>query len=159
MASNKSAVLGIGVLGSMILGSSGDGLFLITDRTAEDVRLGTAKGSYGAEDLNRVGEAINYVAARLRSCGNLVQALPKTDWNRQDIPTEEQMGWYLSQVRSIRNALVLYQTAPLVPADMVDLTHTEANNIERILLDVDALISNMMAAYFYSGDLYGGELQ
>ena len=158
MASNKSAVLGIGVLGSMMLGSSGDGLFLITDRTAEDVRIGNAKGKYGAEDLNRVGNAINYVSARLRSCGNLVQAFPKTDWERKDIPTEEQMEWYLDQVRSIRNALALYQTTPLVPADMVDLTHTEANNIERILLDVDALISNMVSAYFYSGDLYGGEL-
>ena len=41
---------------------------------------------------------------------------------------------------------------------MEGLTHTEANDIEKILLDVDELITNMTAAYYYSGELYGGEV-
>ena len=40
---------------------------LITDRTQADVDAGNAKGSYNAEDLNRVGSAMNYVADRLRA--------------------------------------------------------------------------------------------
>lgn len=158
MSTNNTSVLGIGVLGRMILGNAGGGLHLITDRTIEDVLAGNKKGSYGAEDLNRVGEAILYVVNRLRASGNDIMVAPKTDWTREDIPTNDQMAYYLKQVEAVRSALAVYQTTPLTPNDMVDLSHSEANNIEKILVDVDQLITNMMAAYFYSGDLYGGEV-
>lgn len=133
-------------------------LDLITDRTAEDAQLGTKKGTYGATDLNRVGEAIIHVADRLKAAGNDIEVSPKTDWTREDIPTPDQMLHYLEQVQKVRDVLAVYQTTPAVPADMVDLTHTEANDIEKILVDVDQLITNMIAAYYYSGELYGGEV-
>lgn len=133
-------------------------LDLITDRTAEDVQLGTKKGTYGATDLNRVGEAIIHVADRLKAAGNDIEVSPKTDWTREDIPTPDQMVYYLEQIQKVRDVLAVHQTAPTVPADMVNLTHTEANDIEKILVDVDQLITNMMAAYYYSGELYGGEV-
>ena len=131
---------------------------MITDRTLEDVLLGTAKGVYGATDLNRVGEAIIYVADRLRATGNSVTVSPKTDWRREDIPTPAQMSHYLEQIQKVRDVLEVYQTTPVVPADMEGLTHTEANDIEKILVDVGRIVTNMIAAYYYSGDLYGGEV-
>lgn len=158
MSTNNSAVLGVGVLGQMVLGSIGGGLVLITDRTADDVRLGNQKGVYNAVDLNRVGNAINYVAGRLRSAGNEIKVSPKTDWSRVDIPTTGQMDHYLEQVRKVRDVLTVYQTTPLAPSDMVDLTYGQANDIEKILLDVNELITNAIAAYYYSGELYGGEM-
>lgn len=133
-------------------------LELITDRTTEDVRLGSERGVYGAVDLNRVGEAITYIADRLKAAGNDIMVSPKTDWVREDIPTPAQMVHYLEQIQKVRDVLAVYQTTPTVPADMVDLTHTEANDIEKILVDVDQLITNMIAAYYYSGELYGGEV-
>ena len=39
---------------------------LITDRTSEDVTLGTAKGFYNASDLNRVESTVARLAALLR---------------------------------------------------------------------------------------------
>lgn len=134
-------------------------LDLITDRTAEDAQLGTKKGTYGATDLNRVGEAIIHVADRLKAAGNDIMVSPKTDWVREDIPTPAQMVHYLDQIQKVRDVLAVYPTTPAVPADMEGLTHTEANDIEKILLDVDQLITNMIAAYYYSGELYGGEVQ
>ncbi len=133
-------------------------LDMITDRTLEDVLLGNKKGVYGAVDLNRVGEAINHVAARLRAAGNNIEVSPKADWAREDIPTPAQMVHYLEQIQKVRDVLAVYQTTPAVPADMEDLTHGEANDIEKILVDIDQLITNMIAAYYYSGELYGGEV-
>lgn len=105
-----------------------------------------------------MGEAILYVADRLKAAGNDIMVSPKTDWTREDIPTPAQMAHYLEQIQIIRDALAVYQTTPAVPADMEGLTHNEANDIEKILLDVDELITNMIAAYYYSGELYGGEV-
>lgn len=152
---------------------------LITDRTAADVRrweelnakafpdmtadertewLAGMKGSYNASDLNRVGEAIAYIVGRLNAAGHNISMSPKTDWAREDIPTPDQMVSYLWRVQKVRSALAVYPMTPAVPADMEGLTHTEANDIEKILVDVDQLITNMIAAYYYSGELYGGEV-
>ena len=158
MSTDNASVLGIGVLGSMVLGTAVGGLRLITDRTAEDVRLGNEKGVYGAADLNRVGEAVLHVADRLKAAGNEIGVSPKIDWIRWDIPTSVQMLHYLEQLRKVRDVLAVYRTTPTVPNDMAGLTRTGANDIEKILLDVDELITNMTAAYCYSGDLYGGEM-
>lgn len=152
---------------------------LITDRTQADVNLvrtltakgwktmtdsekaewqSGLKGAYNATDLNRVGAALNYIASRLNSCGIRIKVFPKIDWQVADIPSPEQMTAYLSDVATIRAALPVGMNTPDVPSDMVKLTYTEANNIERILLDIDALITNMVAAFFYSGELYANEI-
>lgn len=152
---------------------------LITDRTQADVNLvrtltakgwktmtdsekaewqSGLKGAYNATDLNRVGAALNYIASRLNSCGIRIKVFPKIDWQVADIPSPEQMTAYLSDVATIRAALPVGMNTPDAPSDMVKLTYTEANNIERILLDVDELITNMIAAFFYSGELYANEI-
>lgn len=154
-------------------------LNLITDRTQADVdyviRLSqkgwsgmTAeekaewesdlKGAYNASDLNRVGNAVNYVAGRLEDAGYTVSVNPKIDWLESDVPTESSMEQYLKNVETIRNTLTVPSNTPNVPADMEGLTYEEANDIERILLAVDALITNMINAYFYSNEIVCGEV-
>lgn len=154
-------------------------LKLITDRTQADVdrvsslaQKGYAamtddektewnaglKGAYNATDLNRVGSAVNYVAGRLNTQGYSVTVAPKIDWTVTDIPEPAQLTAYLADVATIRAALAVYADTPEAPADMEKLTYAEANDIERILLDVDALITNMMAAWYYTGELYSGEV-
>ena len=154
-------------------------LNLITDRTQTDVdyviRLSqkgwsgmTAeekaewesdlKGAYNASDLNRVGNAVNYVAGRLEDAGYTVSVNPKIDWLESDVPTESSMEQYLKNVETIRNTLTVPSNTPNVPDDMEGLTYEEANDIERILLAVDALITNMINAYFYSNEINCGEV-
>lgn len=154
-------------------------LNLITDRTQADVdyaaRLNAAgwdgmtedertqwnlglKGTYNAADLNRVGNAVNYVAGRLEGAGYSVPVDPKIDWMESDIPTESSMVRYLEDVETIRNTLTVLPGTPEVPDDMEGLTYEEANDIERILLAVDALITNMINAYFYSNEINCGEV-
>ena len=122
---------------------------LITDRVG---------GYYNVTDLNRVGVAVQHVADRLRTIGYAINIAPKTDWTIGDIPRTAQMERYLQDVGTIRAALALGAIAPAVPSDMDDLTAEEANNIERILLDVEDAITRIAAAWYYSGEIFAGEV-
>lgn len=153
---------------------------LITDRTEADVRrvkalaakedwadltaaertewLGEMRGAYNASDLNRVGSAVDYVAKRLRSCGISVSVAPRMDWQETDIPTRAEMAAYLADIAALRAALPLRDGTPQAPADMLGLSWEEANAIESILLAVDEAVTRMSQAWYYSGDLYAGEV-
>lgn len=131
---------------------------LVIDRTQADVSVGTGKGSYSASDLNRVGEAVAYLAGMLNGYGYAVAVSPKTGWTSQDTPTASQMQRYLDDVAALRVALSVMETTPEVPPDMVKLTYADANSIEQILKDLDRLLTNMAAAWLCSGDVYSGEV-
>ena len=153
---------------------------LITDRVQADVdrvaqlagrvSAGTAtaaeqtewasdlKGAYNASDLNRVGAAVAYVAGRLTGYGYAVSVSPRQDWQVADIPTQESMTAYLADVAALRGAIAVMASTPPTPDSANNLTWQEANNIEQILLDVDELLTRMAAAWFYSGDLFAGEV-
>lgn len=126
-----------------------------SERTEWDSAL---KGFYNAEDLNRVGSAIRYVTNRLAQYGYGVDTAPKTEWATGDIPTPEQMDRYVHDVRALRDKLPHLTAVPPAPDDMEDLTYIEANNIERILRDVNAIINNIIASFVYCGEVYCGEV-
>lgn len=108
---------------------------LITDRTG---------GPYGVTDLNRVGQAVNYVAELLISAGYSVPVNPKTDWSTLDVPCESSMARYLQDIETIRSILAVLESTPETPPDMDSLTVQEANDIEKILVDVHFLTDNFL---------------
>lgn len=116
--------------------------------------------TYGWRDMNRVAEAMEYVAERLRSCGLDVTVTPRR-FTHDDFPSPSVFDHYLKQLRKLRDALTLFITTPPVPgvsADRPYMTVQEANDIEKILLDVDQMLSNIAEAYYYSGDVFAGEV-
>lgn len=129
-------------------------LDLITDRTAMDVSKGTAKGFYNAVDMNRVGEAVETVAALLAPYGYLVDIQVKKDWVRGDIPNESQLLRYLQNVRNLGSVFV---AAAGLPVTMSNLYYTGANAIEQTLSDIELLLPEMIAAFRPSGTFYTGE--
>ena len=133
-------------------------LTLITDRTAEDVANKTAKSFYNASDLNRVGAAVQYVAERFAAQGYTVSVSPKTDWLASDIPTVSELETYRQNIATLRALIAVMPTTPKAPDSMAGLTYTEANSIEQILLDLDALLTNAAAAWYQSGELFAGEV-
>lgn len=142
------------------------GLHLVTDRTAADVNAGNDKGTYNASDLNRVGAAMNYVADRLKAAGYDPHISPKTDWKDGEWVTPSAQAVYLGDLAELRKQFALYETTPDVPPRILatgihtndGLTHTWANNIEQILVDIDALLTNIAAGWLYSGEIYSGEV-
>lgn len=116
------------------------------------------KGAYKYTDLNRVGAAMAYVAGRLTAAGYYVPITPKTDWTDEDWMTPTTAGAYLDALRLLRSQYALYDTTPNVPDSMDGLTVDAANDIEKILLDIDSLLENIMASWYYSGEVYCGEV-
>lgn len=91
----------------------------------------------------------------------------KVGWEKEDIPTPADMERYLANVVLLKNSLE-YATAELPPS-MVNLTWQGANAIEQALKDLneaiivlrnykESLIDNTAASWFYSGEIYSGEV-
>ena len=131
---------------------------LVTARTQADVDAGNAKGTYKASDLNRVGAAMNYVAARLREQGYDPHISPKTDWMDGEWVTPSDEAVYLGDLAELRKQFALYETTPELPPDLEKLNYIEANSIEQILVDIDALLTNIAAWWLCSGEIYSGEV-
>lgn len=131
---------------------------LVTDRTAADVSAINDKGTYNASDLNRVGAAMAYLADRFAAQGYAVYVSPKTDWTAEDVMSASDVSKYLDDLAALRAAFTVLSTTPSVPEDMSGLTYQEANDIEKILEDIDRLLTNAAQAWFYSGDVYSGEV-
>ena len=123
---------------------------LITDRDINTF--------YNASDLNRVGEAIQYIADKIYALGYEIHVSPKTNWVEADIPLSDQMTHYLEDLRTIRAVLTQPQRTPPVPSDMERLLYTEANDIETILSITDSLIEWMVSIFYFTGDLFAGEV-
>jgi len=148
----------------------------VTDRTQDDVLrakelnakgwenmteaertewLNGLKGAYNVSDLNRVGHNVACLAEVLADLGHIVSVSPKTDWTAEDIPTQAQMATYLNNVKALKDGF--YGTIDL-PETMDKLTVEGANNIERLLCEIEQNIRNLIEAWFYCGELYCGEL-
>lgn len=133
-------------------------LNLITDRTRADVENKTNKGFYNASDLNRVGAAVQYVAERFAAQGYTVAVRPKTDWLASDIPTASELETYRQNIATLRALIAVIKSTPETPETMRFLDYIKANDIERILLDLDTLLTNAALAWYQSGEIYAGEV-
>lgn len=156
---------------------------LVTDRTEEDVQLlkqlqqipwssmspeqqaawskgSAAKGSYGVEDLNRVGLAMNYVASWFQRLGYNVRINPKIDWSASDVVTVAESNRYLESLQILRNAFATLQDTPDAPDTLDRLTVQSANDIEKILINIGLVLSRIdfgqyrsNAFMFYAGQM------
>lgn len=133
-------------------------LSLITDRTRADVANQTDKGFYNASDLNRVGAAVEYIAGRFAALGYDCPVTVKKDWLTSDAPTASQLETYRQNIVTLRSRIAVMASTPEAPASMAGLDYVKANNIEQILLDLDALITNITKSWCFSGELYAGEV-
>ena len=118
--------------------------------------LSGMKGAYNYTDLNRVGQAVQYIADELTAHEFPVTVNPKTDWTRNDIPTLAQMTAYLDDIAAIKAALPLPEEAGEVPSSMAGLDYKKANDIERILYYADLLVQTMVAIFQRCGIPYSG---
>ena len=94
--------------------------------------------------------------------GGIIQA-PSTDsdpytWYEFDWPTPETVTVYLLNVVALRSVFAVMASTPSVPPDMVGLMAEEANNIEKILVDINELLIKSTQVWFYSDELFAGEV-
>ncbi len=108
---------------------------LVTDRTG---------GYYNAADLNRVGAALRYVADRLAAAGVSCPVQARQDWDMYDIPRGSEIRVLLDDLSSVRSALATLSSVPPVPDGARPFTVQQANDIERILVEIDAALTMLV---------------
>lgn len=133
---------------------------LITDRTRADVLMGTEKGKYGVEDLNRVERAVETLFVLAKAVDVPYVPEVKTDWAFPGVfsagtwPTKGQMARYLENVHRLCRDLEIKANLPVT---MENLDWEGANAIEQALLGAYERIQTITQAFRFSGELFAGE--
>lgn len=111
------------------------------------------KGAYNYTDMNRVGEAVAYIAEEIEALPDdlaeyaeenglsgtvpdspyptSVSVSPKTDWDVEDKPSPAQAKTYLANISALKS---IFSVSGDLPASVSRLDYTGANNIEAVLL-------------------------
>lgn len=109
------------------------------------------KGAYNYTDLNRVGEAVNYIANLLNTYGYANTVKAKTDWNMEDKPNPQQMNEYLANINKLKEVFTVKKDTPNTPSSMIYLNWEKANDIEKILYDINLIIGYLEGYFIHSG--------
>lgn len=78
-------------------------------------------------------------------------------WSEEDVPTSDLMNVYLQNVSVLRSVLAVMESTPEVPTDVVAFMIQDANDIEKIIEDINLLLTGSAQAWYYSDDMFSGE--
>lgn len=153
-------------------------LNLIYDRTAGDVAealrlmqkafagtltdeektvwLAGMKGTYDAIDMNRVAAAVSTLSGLLNAAGYKNEISAQNFVEGED-STDEKYSVYLTNVQTLRDAIAVRASTPELPAADAKLDYVGANNIEKILADLDELLGWMTYSRKYCGTFAAGQ--
>lgn len=153
---------------------------MITDRTKQDVARwkelhdkgwagmtaeervewsGEMKGRYAASDMNRVENAVAALSTRFVEAGYLDTSLTvKTNWNQFSVPTRTDMTRYLGNVATLRSLVPVYPETPTAPRIDQKFNFERANDIEKILLDIDEIMTSIPLSWYFAGEIVSGEV-
>ncbi|MDD4688317.1 MAG: hypothetical protein PHE51_01035 [Eubacteriales bacterium] len=108
------------------------------------------------EDLNRIESWTQYLYEYLRSLGYVI-SVHTTTWEIKSIP------WRAEIDRVRQNIITLHETFILLP-DWREISFTNSLDFEQVnVLEWDLQLiynwlSRMVSAFWYSGELYSGEV-
>jgi hypothetical protein len=124
--------------------------------TAEELAIFNSphKGAYSYTDYNRVGEAMTELQGLLSGIGITVTITARTDWAATDNITATDRAAYLADLNTIKDAF--YGTTEL-PEAWDKITLEDANNVEKMLLEIEWNIYCMLASVIYAGEAVSGE--
>ena len=117
------------------------------------------RGAWNYTDLNRIGQAIDYVITYAQTVGwdNIPSVTTKTDWAVTDIPTSAQLSNYIiTPLTAIRNMIEVPNGTPSVPGHFGYMSVGKANNVEKIILAVYQQLVLFHNSQFRAGDGYYG---
>ena len=130
--------------------------------TAERAQL--ERGTLTYNTLNRVEQAVKTLAAALTSAGYPVEVTPvlkgskseDREWQEGDIVRRAQWAAYLDNVQKLRDAYYTLAETGELPKPEDKLGYVGANNIEKVLADIDLLIGWMKSSYRRCGAFRAG---
>ena len=110
--------------------------------------LAGMKGAYTYKDFNRVESAVAEIAGMLGVTVNTV-----ANWNETDLLREADTQRYLGNIRKLRTVCQGLTNTPATPESLRKISYVTANNIEKILADLETVI----LSWTRCGDAYCGE--
>nr|DAU38560.1 MAG TPA: hypothetical protein [Caudoviricetes sp.] len=122
------------------------------------------RGTLTYNTLNRVESAVKTLAATLTSAGYPVEVTPvlkgskaeDREWQEGDIVRRAQWSTYLDNVQRLRDAYYTLAETGELPKPEDKLGYVGANNIEKVLADIDLLIDCMKSSYRRCGTFRAG---
>ena len=114
---------------------------LIYDRTQNDIINNTPKGNYDYNDLNRIENWCEYLANILNEYSYKVNVNVKTNWIINDIPTLIEMERIRNNIKNLKE---VYYSFTNVPENLKLMDIHKANDIEKILNEIDIFILKMI---------------
>ena len=129
---------------------------LIFDRTLADVEAANAKGQYNASDINRVEEWCEYLATELTSQNYPITITTKTDWTDYDFRYSSDMQRIRNNIKAIQDGFTYITT--LNPS-VENFDYLKANNWEKILYEIDTMLTSMENYAVFSGVANSGQLR
>lgn len=124
-----------------------------------DVTPSAAKGMYTHVDLNRVEGAVESIVNRFKDAGYSVPEMTiVTDRTYKTKFRDTDAQRYFRNISTVRGLVPVYHTTPRVPYIGEPFDHARANDIEKILVDVDEVFTKLTQSWQYAGDLFTGEV-
>lgn len=121
---------------------------LIYDRTQLDITNLTSKAYCNYTDLNRIEQWCEYLAEILNNYNYFVNIVTKTNWTMLDFPTQSEMERIRENINTLKQA---YFAFTQVPENLENMTWQMANNIEKILFEIEKILSCMENNFEYCG--------
>lgn len=121
---------------------------LIYDRTQNDLVQNTSKAYYNYTDLNRVEEWCEYLANLLNSYSYPVNIQVKKNWQMSDFPTSSEVERIRQNVNALKEAYFAFTE---IPENLEYVTYEKANDIEKILSEIDFILTSMENNFIYCG--------
>ncbi len=131
---------------------------LVTDRTADDVRLRNEKGTYNAADMNRVSAAVDLLRPVFREYGYSIGEAELRTWAENELLRLSEAEEFLSAVRALDGRFRYAEKMIELPVTMRMLTYTGANNIEKFLAAMPEVFERMRTAWYYADEIFCGEV-
>lgn len=118
-----------------------------------------AKNSGGTVGLYDLLNGVFYTNAGSGTfaAGTEIGTSEDREWRETDIVWLSQWRQFIANVQALRDAYTALSTTPELPQPTDKLGIEGANNIERVLADIDTLISCMIASYRRCGTFNAGD--
>lgn len=137
-----------------------------TPEELEQFNNGSLKGGYWWTDLNRVTACMEYIAGIFRGLGyslpgyKRIQIIRPTDnvlppldpyiWYNSDVPRQSEVEQYLENIAVLQNAIATANYTVTLPKSIYLLTFVEANNIEKLLLEIHLWLETFQKIFIRS---------
>lgn len=151
-------------------------IFLITDRTQEDVDsakniidskvklfleltdedlITIERGTIGIGTINRIGSKQEELKNKMESNGYFVKNIKTKTWDYSDIFGETDFLQLINNTILLKEAFFVYSDTP---ANIyLSYDYENINNLEKIIVDIEKILDYMIANFRECGTFYSGD--